>query len=211
LYNQQVKKEKDIVIIGYSGHSYVVLEIFRAMGRTVSHYCEPVEKEKNPYSLSYLGNENEDTVMRKLQSFDCFASIGNNSVRKDTLKRLVDLASINAIHPSSIISGTARLGKSIMIGAGAVINAQSVIGNGVICNTGSIVEHECTIGEHSHIAPGAVLCGNVTVGNGTFVGANAVIREGITIGNNVTIGAGTVVTKNIADDCRIVGNPQRSL
>jgi acetyltransferase-like isoleucine patch superfamily enzyme len=81
----------------------------------------------------------------------------------------------------------------------------------VICNTGCIIEHECIIGDFVHIAPGAVLCGNVSIGNGTFVGANSVIRQGISIGKNVTIGAGTVVTKDVPDQCRVAGNPQRLL
>ena len=31
----------------------------------------------------------------------------------------------------------------------------------------------------------------------------------ITVGNNVVVGAGSVVTKNVPDNCTIVGNPAR--
>lgn len=40
-----------------------------------------------------------------------------------------------------------------------------------------------------------------------MVNANAVVIGNITIGNNVIIGAGAVVTKNVPDNCIVVGNP----
>ena len=42
-----------------------------------------------------------------------------------------------------------------------------------------------------------------------MVGANAVVLGGVHIGNNVKIGAGAVVTKDIPDNCTVVGNPAR--
>ncbi len=46
-----------------------------------------------------------------------------------------------------------------------------------------------------------------TIGDCVSVMANAVVIGGITIGNNVTIGAGAVVTKDVPDNCTVVGNP----
>ena len=51
--------------------------------------------------------------------------------------------------------------------------------------------------------------GAPTIGNYVNVMANAVVFGGITIGNNVTIGAGSVVTKDVPDNCVVVGNPAR--
>ncbi|MCW3102486.1 MAG: hypothetical protein JWO09_926 [Bacteroidetes bacterium] len=208
-----MKQDKNIVLIGYSGHSFVVLETFRAMGRTVSAYCDLSEKEYNPYNLGYAGNETEAGVIEQLKAADCFVSIGDNQLRRKGYEKArgASLSIINAVHPSAIISETAGLGNGVMVAAGVIINAQSRIGNAVICNTGCIIEHECRIADFVHIAPGAVLCGNVSVGEGSFVGANSVIRQGITIGKNVIIGAGTVITKDIADGAKIAGNPPRML
>ena len=47
------------------------------------------------------------------------------------------------------------------------------------------------------------------VGEGTFIGANSVIKQGVTIGKNVVIGAGSVIIKDIEDNKKVVGNPQR--
>lgn len=47
------------------------------------------------------------------------------------------------------------------------------------------------------------------LGDNVEVGANVVVIGGVRIGNNVKIGAGPVVTKDIPDNCIVVGNPAK--
>ena len=203
--------KKPVAIIGYSGHAYVIIDIFLSAGRLVTAYCDSEEKSRNPYHLQYLGKESE--VIRKLKKYDFFTCVGHNGIREKIHMQLAEQLGnpINAIHPSAVISSSVSLGDGVMIAANATINPLVELGKGVICNTSSSIDHECIIGDFAHIAPGAVLCGNVKVGKGSFVGANAVIRQGITIGNNVMIGAGTVVIRDIPDNVTVVGNPQKVL
>ena len=49
--------------------------------------------------------------------------------------------------------------------------------------------------------------GKPSIGDYVSVMANAVVIGGITIGNSVVIGAGAVVTKNVPDNCTVIGNP----
>ena len=51
--------------------------------------------------------------------------------------------------------------------------------------------------------------GTPTFGDNVSIMANAVVFGNIKIGNNVTIGAGSIVTKDIPDNCTVVGNPAR--
>lgn len=46
-----------MILIGYSGHSYVVYGIFDALGIKVSGYFDNQEKAVNPYNLKYFGKE----------------------------------------------------------------------------------------------------------------------------------------------------------
>ncbi|RYG48618.1 MAG: acetyltransferase [Chitinophagaceae bacterium] len=203
-----------MIIIGYSGHSFVACGILIACGKSVTAYCDFEEKNNNPYNLTFLGSENSEEGHEAIMNSEFFIGVGDNMIRQKVYDRLSGFEKfpVNAIHPSAIISENAFLSKNgIMISAGAVINPLAKIGHAAICNTGCIVEHECVVESFAHIGPGAVLCGNVHVGTGSFVGAAAVIRQGVRIGAFATIGAGAVVLKDVADNEVVVGNPSKCI
>lgn len=201
-----------MIIIGYSGHAFVLYGILQLAGKQVTGYCDVSEKEYNPFNLVYEGSETSEETLKKLQANDFFIAVGDNKIRSKIYHQLnkQNILPVNAIHPSAVIDASASIAAhGVMIGAQVTINPLATIGMGAICNTGCIIEHECIVGDFAHIGPGAVLCGNVKIGDGTFVGANAVIKQGITIGKNAMIGAGAVVVKNVADNVTVVGVPAK--
>ena len=201
-----------MILIGYSGHAFVVYGILQSAGKKVTGYCDAAEKENNPFSLIYHGTESSDQGLLALQSHDFFIAVGDNQIRAKIFNELqaINLFAVNAIHATAVIDGSANIAASaVMIAAQVTINPLASIETGAICNTGCIIEHECKVGKFAHIGPGAVLCGNVTVGDGAFVGANAVVKQGISIGKNAMIGAGSVVVKNVPDNVKVVGVPAR--
>ncbi len=199
--------KKKINIIGYSGHSYVCIEVALLNDILIGGYLDIDEKSQNPYNLDYLGQEKNTDNKQKV-----FICIADNNIREKIYTNYNNLDfNINLIHPKSIISRTADIGFQTLICAGVIINSQVKIGNGCIINTGSVVEHDCILGGFSHVAPGAVLCGNVEIGNGSFIGANSVIKQGVKIGHNVTVGAGAVVINDVLDNTIVAGNPSKTL
>lgn len=203
-----------MILIGYSGHSYVINGILNALGMKVTGYCDNEEKKFNPFSLKYLYQETSEAGIKALTQEDFFIAIGNNKIRKNIYNNLAirNLLPVNVIHPSALIDYSVSVAShGVMIAPNVTINALARIGIGAICNTYSVIEHECVISDFAHIAPGAVLCGNVFVGENSFVGAKSVVRENIKIGSNVIIGAGSVVVKNVPDNVKIAGNPARIL
>lgn len=201
-----------MVIIGYSGHAFVVCSILKAAGMSATAYCDNEEKANNPFGLQFLGSENSETALTAFKEMPAFVAIGNNSLRKKVYNNIAgqNARFINAVHPSAIICSTAAIEKNaVMVSAGVIIQPLSRIGTGVVCNSGSIIEHECIVGDFAHIGPGTILCGNVSVGAGSFIGAGAVVRQGITIGKDCMIGAGSVVIKDVPDFSTVVGVPAR--
>ena len=207
------KITKPIAIIGYSGHGYLACDILLSQGYKVVAYCEPQEKESNPYGLTYLGNDREPAVRERLKDYHYFVAVGDNMLRRKVTDALLPILGdpICMSHRSSVISPSIRYGHGVMIAASATVQPLVVLGNGSICSTSSNVDHECIIGDYSHVGPGALLSGSITVGENTFIGANATVVQGIKIGNNVIIGAGAVVLRDVADNKVIIGNPGREL
>lgn len=201
-----------MIIIGYSGHGFVVCGIIKAAGKTIAGYCDSEEKTYNPFTLKYFGKEDTDAAFTAFKQHGVFISIGDNTIRQKVYNKLAgqNILPGNAIHPSAIIDASATIAANgVMIAAGVLINPLAKIGTGAICNTGCIIEHECVVNDFAHIGPGTILCGNVKVGVGSFVGAGAVVRQGITIGNNAIIGAGAVVVKDVADNATVIGVPAK--
>jgi glycosyltransferase involved in cell wall biosynthesis len=95
-------ERKPVAIVGYSGHSFVVIDILISAGYSVTSYCDLEEKKINPYGLTYLGKEGN--VISKLKEFDFFVAIGENAIREKIHMQLGDHLGnpINAIHPGII-------------------------------------------------------------------------------------------------------------
>ncbi len=203
--------DNKIILIGYSGHAMVLVDVAFDYGLNIIGYAEQKIIQNNPFNLKYIGYEKEDTFIGWQLDTDFLIGIGDNYIREKVfntiIKRGKGVKTLKSI--TSIISKYTTIGIGTFVSNNVTINACSRIGMNVILNTGCIVEHECNIGNSAHIAPGAVLAGNVTIGERSFIGANTVIRQGVVIGNDVIIGAGTVVLHDIPDNKKIVGNPSR--
>jgi sugar O-acyltransferase (sialic acid O-acetyltransferase NeuD family) len=201
---------KNIALLGYSGHAFVVADTIQLMGYNINGYYDVKEALFNPFDLNFLGNDR--AIVQNLDSY-YFPAVGSNKLRKKLIQILEELGCMELViqHPSSVVSRYSQIETSTIISAGACINAFTTISKGGIINTSATIEHECYVGSFSHIAPGATLAGNVKVGSETFIGANAVVKQGIIIGSNVVVGAGSVVISDIKDNQTWAGNPAKQL
>ena len=199
------------VLIGYSGHAYVVGESYISKGNTLEYYTNLLKVENNPFNLAYIGCESDPNFRGWDMRLAFILGIGDNSLRHKVAQLLLSKSQIieSVIDPNSIISKSANIGVGVFASKGVLVNAFSKIGDFTILNTGCIIEHECEISTAVHIAPGAVLAGNVKIGKRSFIGANSVIKQGVEIGDDVIIGAGSVIINNISSNTKIVGNPGR--
>jgi acetyltransferase EpsM len=202
---------KEVILIGYSGHGFVVAETALDNGVNLIGYSEKSVSDNNPFNLVYLGFEKENDFIGWNKKVSFILGIGDNSLRQN-ITNLIESKErkvISIIHITASISRSAIIGCGTFISRNVAVNSLAVVGKSVILNTGCIIEHGCVIADLVHIAPGAVLAGNVSIGERSFIGANSVIKQGVKIGKDVIVGAGTVVLSDIPDGKKIVGNPSR--
>jgi sugar O-acyltransferase (sialic acid O-acetyltransferase NeuD family) len=203
-----------IILLGYSGHSYEIIEcILKTNKYEILGYCEKEEVYNNPYDLSYLGSEKEKKFNFFKKNIKFFIAIGDNKIRKEVSYFInkIGESQVNIINPNSHLSKKIKIGFGNFISKNSSINSNSIIGNNVIINTGSIIEHDCIVKDFVHVAPSSVVCGGVEIGQGTLIGANSTINPNIKIGENVMIGSGSVVLNDIPNNSVVVGNPGKVL
>jgi sugar O-acyltransferase (sialic acid O-acetyltransferase NeuD family) len=200
---------KKTILIGYSGHGYVMIDAALDLGLNIYGYADNSRQENNPYGLKYLGSENEEEFIGWKVSSSFIIGVGDNIIRH-RIANLIERKGgelLTLIHNTASVSTNVVIGKGVFINRNVSVNSLARIGRNVILNTGCIVEHECKLDDSVHIAPGAVLTGGVIVGERSIIGANAVVKQGVEIGKDVIVGAGAVIIENIPNGKRVVGNP----
>ncbi|ANF50406.1 hexapeptide transferase [Chryseobacterium glaciei] len=138
--------------------------------------------------------------------------IGNPTLRKALTERFLNIGG----KLTSTISSKADIGSyGIQIGPGAnILDGVKIsndvnIGEGCIVYYNSIITHDVVIGNFTEISPDVKILGRAIIGNFCQLGAGSIILPDIKIGDNVIVGAGSVVTKNLPDNCTVIGIPAK--
>jgi len=121
----------------------------------------------------------------------------------------LNLSWINAIHPTSAVMRSAKVGKGCIFQAGTVLDTMSKTGNHVLVWAGATVGYGCVLENSSVLAAGVHLAGNNVVGRGAFVGVGVSVCPNVRIGAGSVVGAGAAVTQDIPDGVLAVGIPSR--
>lgn len=187
-----------MILYGAGGHGKVIKEIIEACGGEVEAFIDDNTAINERAGL---------TVLHAVEGKDeMIVSIGSNKVRKMIAGKL-DCRFGVAIHPSAIVSPSAKIGEGTVVMPGAIINADAVIGRHCIVNTGASVGHDCHLEDFCHVAPHATLCGTVHLGEGVWIGAGAVVNPNIEIGEWTVVGSASAVTGNLEPNITVAGVP----
>ena len=194
---------KQLVIIGASGHGKVIADIAVKNGYEEIVFLDDNECLEECAGFPVVGRVKD--ANRFLG--DKIVAIGNAEIREEIQSKLNNV--ITLIHPSATISRRVKIGKGSVVMAGAVINSDVIIGEGCIINTCSSVDHDCIIKDYVHISVGAHVAGTVTVRKGTWIGAGATISNNISVCSNCIIGAGAVIINDIQESGIYIGVPAK--
>lgn len=200
-----------IAIIGQGGHSKVIQDIIRALKgiEIVGYFDDKFEYVSVKQGICYGPIFSAVRLREQIKDLKFIVAIGTNIVRKNIVEKLnlLDEDYAVLIHPSAIISASAKVGSGSVIMANAVVNADAAIHKHTIINSGSVIEHDTKVGDYAHISPKATLTGGVTVEEGVHVGAGATLIPQVVVGKWSVIGAGATVIRDIPNDCTAVGTP----
>nr|WP_320148053.1 acetyltransferase [uncultured Anaeromusa sp.] len=199
---------RKLLILGAGGHAKVLLEAAEQMGLWSDFAFLDDVASGNVHGYPIVGSL-KDAAALTARFHEAIVGIGNNQTRMFwhdfLLENQYNIPSV--IHPSSVISPSALLGKGCAVFAQAVVNADAFIGDSVILNTACSVDHDCVIEAAVHIAPGARLAGGVCAAKEAWVGLNSCVNVGLKIGRQAVVGAGAVVIKNVEEKTTVVGVP----
>lgn len=182
-----------------------------SMGDLYKVVCYMDDNDKLPSELDgmpiYRGNFIEKVLNMGVKH--AITGVSNGILRKKIAKRMVDAGFklINATHPNSYISPSARVGVNNHIKAGALIDTNTVIGDNCIIDNGTIIAHDNLIEDGCHIAPGVVLGSKICIGKNTVIGIGSSISTNVKIGQKCIISVGTAVTQNIDNFLVVEGVP----
>ena len=83
---------------------------------------------------------------------------------------------------------------------------------GIHIGSGCLIASGTTILAHEHIfvkPDGSYYMKDTYIGDNCFIGVRSLICPGVHIGNQCVVGGGSIVTKDVPDNCMVVGVPAK--
>jgi sugar O-acyltransferase (sialic acid O-acetyltransferase NeuD family) len=202
---------KDLLIFPFNGNGLEAISCLTAQYNLLGFIDDTPEKQgKTPYGINVFNRE----IIAKTPDAFILAVPGSPTSYKER-KQVIDSLNIKenhyatAIHPHSSVSTLAKIGKNVLIMAGAVITSNAVIGDHVCILPNTVIHHDCIIGDYTLIGSNVSIAGNVKVGENCYIGSGTRIINDITIDARTLIGLGSNVIKSLPVDSKVVGNPAR--
>ena len=122
-----------------------------------------------------------------------------------------------SIHPSAIVSPSAKISPDVSIGPYCIVESGTSIGSGCTLESHVVVKEGTSLGPNNHVYEGAVIGGlpqhvqvpdrpgRVVFGEGNTIRENVTVHRALVFEHATTIGEGCMLMANthVAHDCRL--------
>jgi acetyltransferase EpsM len=204
---------KKVIIVGAGGHAAELNDYIRVFNNIQSNEKISIvgflDDDLNIYSnyefdAPYLGPIKTHQIDLSVYYLMGIANINfRKSITLDFIKKGAKFTGF--IHPSSVVSPSAKVHETVVISHSTSIGPKVKIGQHNLINSRCTIGHDTSIGEFNFISPLVAFSGNSVIGNENLIGTGTITLPGIKIGNSNNIGAGTVVIQDISDHKTVVG------
>src|SRR5215211_794257 len=121
----------DVLILGAGGHGKVVLDILRAAGEHRPVGFIDADRSLTGTSVGGLTVLGPPNLLPKLRTKakGAIVAIGDNHTRRSyaAMVREHGFELINAIHPAAVVSASAKVGRNVVICAGACVCVEATL------------------------------------------------------------------------------------
>lgn len=146
-------------------------------------------------------------------SYSIVLAIADTKIKESLYKKIKKMGSQFSfpiiIHPSSFVSGRAKLEEGVVVSRFCWVSTNTKLGKCVFLNTRCDIAHDVCICDYCSLMPSVNVSGNVSVGQRTLIGVQSAILQGIKIGSDVTVGMGSKVMTDVPDNCTVMGYPAK--
>jgi sugar O-acyltransferase (sialic acid O-acetyltransferase NeuD family) len=142
-----------------------------------------------------------------------FCAIGKVKDRQKTTEIILMKGGtfINLIHPTAIISPSAKMGIGVAIKAFSSLASNVTIGNFVYLQSSVILGHDVIIGNYCQVNSFAFFAGYVKIEDLCVINAGAKLIQNTKVGTGATVGIGSIVLTRVKADTTVFGVPAKKI
>lgn len=101
------------------------------------------------------------------------------------------------VHPSAVISRSAKIGAHCLIGESVVVQAFAEIGDNVSLNARAFLGESARLGDNVYLGAGVIVERQAQVGDHVTIRSGTIIAEGRKVGADTTLAAHSVIANDL--------------
>lgn len=206
--------KKEISIIGSGTYGEVIFELAVLLGYEVSAFYDDNKSKHGEVINSVPIFGAIDLHKIDIDGKNFVVAIGANDVRTKFSKQIIDRGGKlpTLIHPSAIVSSSAKIGKGCILHANSFVWTNVVIEDYSIISVNSNVAHHSILRQGCFVSTGCNIGASMELGKNSFIGMGATLMTGIeSVGEWSIVGAGSVVIRNVPEFATVAGNPAKTI